>query len=332
MALFFLCLARFQRGLLVALLPLVLALMSPYARAEFPEQPVTLVVPFTPGGGTDITARALAEGMSANLGKSIIVENRPGAGSITGTNYVAHSKPDGYTLLLATFAHAVNPSLHRSLPYDTDKAFEPVALVAHSANVLVISPKLPFHSVKELLAYARANPGKLNYGSTGVGTSAHLAAELLKSLAHIDMEHVPYKGAAPAMTDLISDRIQVMLITAASATPYVKSGQVRALAVTSAQRSPAFPDLPTLAEAGVPGYRAESWSGIFVPAGTPAAVVRRLHDAVVATVKTPVFQRQVAAEGLTVDAGEPKQLSDYVLAEEKRWRGVVQDAHIEPLN
>jgi tripartite-type tricarboxylate transporter receptor subunit TctC len=314
------------------LLPTALALAAPQANAEFPERPLTLVVPFAPGGGTDNTARTLAEGMSASLGQPVIVDNRAGGGTIIGTNYVARSKPDGYTMVMATFAHAVNPALHSTLPYDTDKAFEPVALIAHSPNVLVVNPKLPFHSVKDLLDYAKANPGKLNYGSTGVGTSAHLAGELLKDLAGINMTHVAYKGAAPAVTDLLSGQIQVMLITAASATTYVKSGQLRALAVTSAQRSPAFPDLPTLAEAGVPGYLAESWTGMFVPAGTPQPVVLRLHDAIVAAVKTDAFQKQVVVEGLMVDIGEPKQLSDYVSAEEKRWRQVVHDAKIEPLN
>jgi tripartite-type tricarboxylate transporter receptor subunit TctC len=324
--------ARFSSRVLAVLLPAAFALAAPPASAEFPEQPVTLVVPFAPGGGTDTTARTLAAGMSANLGKPVIVENRAGAGTIIGTNYVAHTKPDGYVMLVATFAHAVNPALHASLPYDTDKAFEPVAMVAHSANVLVVNAKLPFHSVKDLLAYANAHPGKLNYGSTGVGTSAHLAGELLKNLAGINMTHVSYKGAAPAVTDLLSGQIQVMLITAASATPYVKSGQLRALAVTSAQRSPAFPDLPTLAEAGVPGYLAESWTGVFVPAGTPQPVVQRLHDAIAAAVKTAAFQRQAAVEGLTVDVGPPKQLADYVSAEEKRWSKVVHDADIQPLN
>jgi tripartite-type tricarboxylate transporter receptor subunit TctC len=325
---------RLSNCILAVLLPTALALAAPQAKAkaEFPERPLTLVVPFAPGGGTDNTARTLAEGMSANLGEPVIVENRAGAGTVIGTNYVARSKPDGYTMVVATFAHAVNPSLYKSLPYDTDKAFAPVILIAHSPNVLVVNPKLPFHSVKDLLAYAKANPGKLNYGSPGVGTSAHLAGELLKNLAGINMTHVSYKGAAPAVTDLLGGQIQVMLITAASATTYVKSGQLRALAVTSAQRSPAFPDLPTLAEAGVPGYAAESWTGIFVPAGTPQPVVLRLHDAIVAAVKTDAFQRQVAVEGLMVDAGEPKQLSEYVSAEEKRWRQVIRDANIQRLN
>jgi tripartite-type tricarboxylate transporter receptor subunit TctC len=325
-------LGRWPNRIVATVFASIFAAGAPAARAEFPEQPVTLVVPFAPGGGTDNTARTLAAGMSANLGKPVIVEDRPGGGTIIGTNYVARSKPDGYVMLVATFAHAVNPALHASLPYDTDKAFEPVAMIAHSANVLVVNPQLPFRSVKDLLDYAKAYPGKLNYGSTGVGTSAHLAGELLNNLAGLNMTHVSYKGAAPAVTDLISGQIQVMLITAASATPYIKSGQLRALAVTSAQRSPAFPDLPTLAEAGVPGYLAESWTGIFVPAGTPQPVVMRLHDAIAAAVKTDAFQKQARLEGLTVDVGDPKQFSDYVSAEEKRWQKVVRDAHIQLSN
>ena len=321
-----------SRRILAALLPAVVLFAAPQAKAEFPDRPLTIVVPFAPGGGTDNISRSIAVGMSANLGKSVIVENRPGAGTIIGTNFVAHSKPDGYTMVMATFAHAVNPSLHKTLPYNTDTAFEPVALVAHSPNVLVVNPKLPIHNVKELLAYAKANPGKLNYGSFGVGTSAHLAGALLDNLAGVDMTHVPYTGSAPALTDLLGGRIQLMLTTVASVTPYIKDGQLRALAVTSKERSPAFPDLPTLQEAGVPGYQAESWYGVFVPAGTPQPVVQRLHDAIAAAVKTPQFQRQVATEGLMVNIGAPSQLSDYVSAEEKRWSKVVHDAHIPQIN
>jgi tripartite-type tricarboxylate transporter receptor subunit TctC len=324
--------AFLSRRILAALLPAVLVFAPPQAKAEFPDQPLTMVVPFAPGGGTDNIARTVAEGMTANLGKAVIVENRAGAGTIIGTNYVARSKPDGYTMVMSTFAHAVNPSLHKSLPYDTDKAFEPVALVAHSPNVLVVNPNLPIHNVKELLAYAKANPGKLNYGSFGMGTSAHLAGELLDNLAGIKMTHVPYKGSAPALTDLLGGRIQLMLTTVASVTPYIKGGQLRALAVTSKQRSPAFPNLPTLDEAGVPGYQAESWYGVFVAAGTPQPVVQRLHDAIAAAVKTDAFQRQVAAEGLMVNVGSPSQLADYVSAEEKRWSKVVHDAHVQQMD
>lgn len=215
------------------------------------------------------------------------------------------------------------------MPFDTAKAFAPVALVAHSPNILVVNPEQPFHSVKELLDYARAHPGELNYGSFGNGTSAHLAGELLKRLAKIDLTHVPYKGSAPALTDLLAGQIQVMLTTVASVAPHIKSGRLRALAVTSTQRSAAFPDLPTLDEAGVPGYQAESWYGIYAPAGTPEDVIARLNASVAKAVQTPSFQQRVADEGLIVDVGPPSQLSDYVAAEEKRWGQVVRDAGLK---
>ena len=321
-----------RRILAAASLPAALACASPAATAAYPDQPITLVVPFEPGGGTDNIARTLAQGMSQDLHESVIVENRAGAGTIIGTNFVAHSRPNGYTLVMSTFAHAVNPSLYQSLPYDTDKAFTPVALVAHSPNVLVVNPKLPVHTVQDLLDYARAHPGELNYGSFGNGTSAHLAGELLKSLAHIDITHVPYKGSAPALTDLLGGRIQLMLTTVASVTSYIKSGQLRALAVTSAQRSPAFPDLPTLAEAGVPGYQAESWYGVFAPAGTPAEAIKRLNASIAEAVQTPVFQKEIETEGLMVNVGAPRQLADYVAAEEKRWHEVIVQAGIHLQN
>mgnify|MGYP001031230022 FL=1 len=317
------------RRLVAVLLGAVLGAAGSSAHSAFPEKPVTLVVPFAPGGGTDAISRSLAEGMSKDLGQPVIVENRPGAGTVIGTNYVARSQPDGYTLVMATFAHAVNPFIHPNLPFDTAKAFAPVALVAHSPNILVVNPEQPFHSVKELLDYARAHPGELNYGSFGNGTSAHLAGELLKRLAKIDLTHVPYKGSAPALTDLLAGQIQVMLTMVASVAPHIKSGRLRALAVTSTQRSAAFPDLPTLDEAGVPGYQAESWYGIYAPAGTPEDVIARLNASVAKAVQTPSFQQRVADEGLIVDVGPPSQLSDYVAAEEKRWGQVVRDAGLK---
>ena len=258
--------ARMLAGMIVAL-GCVLHLTALHA-AEFSERATKIVVPFAPGGGTDIIARTLAQEMAKNLG-TVIVENKPGAGTIIGTQVVANAAPDGHTLLMATFAHAVNPSLREHLPYDTHADFAPVSLVARSFNIVVVNPKSDIKSVGDLIAAAKANPSGLNYGTFGPGTSAHLAGELFASLAHVKMTAVHYKGAAPAITDLLGGTIQVMFTTVASAASLVKAGQLRALAVTSSERNPAFPDLPTVAEGGVPGYAAESWYGIFAPAKTP---------------------------------------------------------------
>ena len=218
----------------------------------------------------DIIARLLADFMSKDLGKPIIIENKPGAGTIVGTEEAARSAPDGYTLLMTSTPFVINPSIYASLPYDTFKAFAPVALVARYFDIVVVSSKLPFKSVQDVIAYAKANPNKLNFGSAGIGTSVHLAGELFKSMAHVDMTHVPYKGTAPAITDLLSGQIQIMFSTVPSAASFIQGGQLRALAITSAHRSTAFPDLPTVAEAGVPGFVVEGWYGLLAPAGTAA--------------------------------------------------------------
>jgi tripartite-type tricarboxylate transporter receptor subunit TctC len=298
------------------------------AQAAFPERPLRLVVPFPPGGGTDLIARQLAEGMTRNLGQTVIVENRGGGSTIIGTEAVAKAAPDGYTLLLATFAHAVNPALHAKLPYSTFDAFAPVALIGRSPNVLVVSPKAPFKTVQELLAYARAHPGKLTFGSYGNGTSAHLAGEMFKSLAHVNMVHVPYRGSGPALTDLMGGQIDTMFSTVSSVSQLVKSGQLRPLAVTSAQRSPSHPDWPTVAESGVPGYVVESWYGVYAPAGTPADVIARLNAALKEAVQAPNFRRNVEEEGLVLDVGDPSQLSTFARSEADRWARIIKDAGI----
>src|SRR5665213_2914708 len=236
------------------------------AWALYPERIIRIVVPFAPGGGTDVIARTLAQEMAKNLGVSVVVENKPGAGTIIGTQAVAVSEPDGYTLLMGTFSHAVNASLNSKLPYDPHRDFAPVALVARSFNIVVVNPKSPIKSIADLIAAAKADPEKLSYGTFGIGTSAHLAGELFKDMAKVNLTTVPYKGAAPAITDLIGGQIQVMFTTVASAASLIEAGQLRPLAVTSAERSPAFPQLPTVSEAGVPGYTAESWYGLFAPA------------------------------------------------------------------
>jgi tripartite-type tricarboxylate transporter receptor subunit TctC len=298
------------------------------AQASYPERVIKIVVPFAPGGGTDVVARTLAQEMAKDLAVSVIVENKPGAGTIIGTQAVAVSEPDGYTLLMGTFANAVNPSLNAKLPYKPEKDFAAVALVARSFNIVVVNPKSAINSIADLIAAAKADPGKLSYGTYGTGTSAHLAGELFKSLARVDLTTVPYKGAAPAITDLISGQIQVMFTTVASAASLIAAGQLRALAVTTVERSPAFPELPTVAEAGVPGYAAESWYGLFAPAKTPQDVIDRLNKSAAMAVQSEAFQRLGVNEGLVMVARPPEELERYFRGEEARWRKVIQDAGI----
>jgi tripartite-type tricarboxylate transporter receptor subunit TctC len=299
------------------------------ALALFPERALRIVVPFAPGGGTDVVARTLAQEMARDLGVSVIIENKPGAGTIIGTQAVAASAADGYTLLMGTFSHAVNSSLSANLPYDPHRDFAPVAMIARSFNIVVVNPKSAIRSIADLIAAARANPDKLTYGTFGVGTSAHLAGELFKDLAKVNLTAVPYKGAAPAITDLIGGQIDVMFTTVASAASLVESGQLRAIAVTSAERSPAFPQLPTVAEAGVPGYTAESWYGLFAPAGTSAAIIERLNKSAASAVQSDGFKKLSANEGLVLIARPPEELDRYLRSEEQRWRRVIEDAGIK---
>ncbi|MDH0090825.1 tripartite tricarboxylate transporter substrate binding protein [Achromobacter mucicolens] len=304
------------------------ALAAPQARAAYPDRPLRIVVPFTPGGGTDLIARQLAKGLTQELGQTVVVENRPGGSTIIGTENVAKSPPDGYTLLMSTFAHAVNPAIHKKLPYDTDRAFAPVAMIGKSPNVLVVSPNSPFKSVQQILTYARAHPGKLTFGSYGNGTSAHLAGELFKSLGKVDILHVPYKGAGPGINDLIGGQIDMIFSTSASVSGHIKSGQLRALAVTTQQRSPAYPGVPTVAESGEAGYFVDSWYGVFVPNGTPPAVINQLNAAIRKASGDPDFRAALELEGLAPDVGPPAALGEYVKAEEARWTRIIRDAGI----
>jgi tripartite-type tricarboxylate transporter receptor subunit TctC len=319
-----------MRPLLLTLTALTVAMLSAGdAMALYPERPVRIVVPFAPGGGTDVVARTLAQEMARDLGAAVVIENKPGAGTIIGTQAVATSIPDGYTLLMGTFSHAVNPSLNANLPYDPHRDFAPVALVARSFNVVVVNPGSSIRSIADLIAAAKASPGKLSYGTFGIGTSAHLAGELFKDMAKVDLTMVPYKGAAPAITDLIGGQIDVMFTTVASAAALVESGQLRAIAVTSAERSPAFAQLPTVAEAGVPGYTAESWYGLFAPARTPADIISRLNKSAASAVRSEAFKKLSANEGLVMIARPPEELDRYVRSEEERWRAVIRDAGIK---
>ena len=321
-------LARTRFALLLAALA-GLALTAPAHADDFAATTTRIVVPFAPGGGTDIISRTLAQEMQKNLGGTVIVENKPGAGTIIGTEYVAKAQADGHTLVMATFAHAVNPSLRAKMPYDTDKDFAPVALVARSFNIVVVNPNSGINSIGDLVKMAKEKPDGLNYGTFGPGTSAHLAGELFKSLAHVKLTAVHYKGAAPAITDLMGGTIQVMFTTVASAASLIKAGKLKALAVTSAKRASAFPDVPTVAEAGVPGYAAESWYGLLAPAKTPPAAIAVLNKAVDASLHSPAFNMLVQNEGLIMVGGAPDTLATYIAGEEARWRKVVNDAGIK---
>lgn len=314
-------------AVLLAVVPAVAPVLS--ASAAYPDKVVTIVVPFAPGGGTDTVTRILAEQMSKDLGQAVIVDNRPGAGTIIGTNIVANSAPDGYTLLMASFAHAVNPFLNTKLPFDTEKAFAPVGLVAKSYNIAVVNTASRFKTLADLIAYAKAHPGELNFGSFGNGTSAHLSAELFNHMAGTRIVHVPYKGAAPAVTDLLAGQVQVVFSSVASVSGHIGSGSLRPLAVTSAQRSKALPDLPTVAESGVPGYVSDAWYGVYVPAGTPAAVIDRLNASLNKAIQSDAFKKLESVEGLVVTPGTPQDFAAYVHGEATRWRDVIKSQNIK---
>lgn len=303
-------------------------LVPSMAQATYPEKAVRIIVPFAPGGGTDLIARTLGAGMAQELGQTVLIENKPGAGTIIGTDLVAKSPPDGYTLVIATFAHALNPSLQPKLPYATDKAFAPVILIGRSPNVLVVRPDSAYKSVQDIIAAAKANPKKLTFASQGNGTSAHLAGELFKHLAKVDLTHVPYRGAGPALTDLLGGQVDMMFATAAAVGAFLEGGKLRALGVTTAERSPALAKVPTISESEVPGYAADSWYGLYAPAGTPSDVIARLNAAAKKAVQSDTFRQRVESEGLVISAGTPAELERYVRAEEMRWRKIVKDNNI----
>ena len=293
----------------------------------YPTKPVTIIVPFAAGGTTDILARIIGQALTAELGQSVVVDNRAGAGGNIGGQAAAKAAPDGHTLFMGTVGtHAINASLYKKMPFDPVKDFAPLTRVANVPNLLVANPAQPYKSVKDLIAYAKANPGKVNFGSSGNGSSIHLSGELFKSLAKVDMQHVPYKGSAPAVTDLLGNQIGIMFDNMPSAIQHVRSGKLVPLAVTTAKRSPELPNVPTIAEAGVPGYEATSWFGMFALAGTPAPVLAKLNAAIVKVLAQPDVKKKINEQGAEVYSETPEQFAAFIQAESVKWGKVVKES------
>jgi len=315
----------FMRPLLTLGLVLSGAPALAQATADFPTRAIRIVVPFPAGGATDIAARLIAERMTAGWKQPVTVDNRPGAGGNIGSDVVAKSAPDGYTLIMGvTGSHAINTSLYAHMPYDPVKDFEPITQVAVVPNVIVVHPSVPARTLPELVALAKREPGKLNYASLGSGTAAHLTMEMFKATAGIDLTHIPYKGSAPAVADLIAGQVQVMVDGLPSALPHVKAGKLRALAVTSAHRSPAAPELPTIAESGYAGFSADAWSGLFAPRGTPKSIVDKLALETQRILKLPEVKQRLADLGAEAVGSTPAEFAEHVRTEIDKWARVVK--------
>ncbi|HSF46862.1 MAG TPA: tripartite tricarboxylate transporter substrate binding protein [Burkholderiales bacterium] len=296
---------------------------------EYPKKPITMIVPYPAGGATDILARALGEKLTASLGQQVVIDNRPGANGNIGAQIAAKAAPDGYTLLMSpasTLTH--NPSLYSKMPFDPLKDLAPISIVAETPMVVVVNPAIPAKSIKELVDLAKSKPGALSFASPGTGSSPHLSGELFKVMTKTDMVHVPYKGAAPAVTDLVGGQVQLMFDTIVSSLPHVKSGKLRALAVTPAKRSPLLPELPTVAEAGVPGYEATTWFGLLAPAGTPKPIIEKLHNEVVKILKTPDMKSRLDQLGAEPIGNTPEEFTAAMKQEMAKWAKVVADAGI----
>jgi tripartite-type tricarboxylate transporter receptor subunit TctC len=296
--------------------------------ADYPTKPIRLIVPWPPGGGTDVFARVIGQKLSERVGYTVVIDNRPGASGNIGAEIVAKSPPDGYTIMLATITLATNPSMYKSLSFDPLKDFAPITLVAGVPHVLVVSPSLPVNSVKDLIALAKAEPGKLNYASAGSGSPFHLAAELFKSMTGTTIVHVPYQGGGPAITAVIGGQVQLTFGNLLAVLPLVKSGKLKALGITSAKRSSAAPELPTIAEEGVRGYDFSSWFGFFAPAGTPKATVAKLNQEIVSILETPEMKQRLTQDGADVVASSAQEFGTYLASETKKWAQVIKQAGI----
>jgi tripartite-type tricarboxylate transporter receptor subunit TctC len=307
---------------------LALAASLPAYAQNFPDRPVHLIIPYGPGGITDFAGRVLAQKIGETLGQTVVAENKPGAGGIVGVDYVAHSAPDGYNMAVMDPAVVINPILQKSMPYDIFKDIVPLSITSSSPEVLVVAPQLGIKTYAELVAYAKANPGKLNYASAGVGTTPHLAAELWKARTGIDAVHVPYKGIGASYTDMMSNKVQIAFSSIAGARPFTDDGRVIALATTGAQRSAVYPDLPTVAEAGLPGYDVDLWLGLYGTAGTPPAVLEKLNAAIAKALQDPDLKTGFAKFGLTPRGMSLADSAAFTKSEYEKWKKVIQEQHI----
>ena len=320
-----------NRMLLTLITAALVAAIVPAAAQEYPAKPVRLVVPFTPGGTTDILGRLVAQKLSEAFGRQVLVDNRPGAGGTIGSDIVAKSPPDGYTLIMGHIGtFGVNPTLYPKLPYDAVKDFQPITLFAMIPNLMSVNPSLPVKSVKELIALARAKPGALNYGSGGNGSAAHLATEYFKLMTKTDIVHIPYKGTAPALTDLLAGNISMIITGVPSQLGHIKSGRLRALGVASARRLPLFPELPTIAEAGVKGYEAIQWYGVLAPANTPRPVVAKLNETLVKALQGADVKERLASEAGEPVGNSPEEFHAYIQKEIARWAPVIRASGAKP--
>ena len=304
---------------------LVALLAAPTYAADYPTRAVTLVVAFTPGGPSDVLARIVGKQLEKVLNQPFVIENRPGGAGNIAAEYVARAKPDGYTLLMGNNSIlATNAALFSKLSFDAEKDFAPISLVGTQPNILVVNPSVPVHTVAELIALARKEPGKLNYGNSGLGAAAHLSAELFKSEAHVDLVGISYKGAAPALQDVIADHVQVMFATSASVIGHIKSGLVRPIAVTTLKRFSLMPELPTVAESGLPGFDATTWHGLVAPAGTPPEMIETLHRATVEALNDPETQKRLNDLGVEITPSTPQEFAAYIKSEIPKWTAVVK--------
>lgn len=302
------------------------ASIMPAVAQQYPTKPIKLILPFPTGGATDVMSRILAEKLTPRLGQTVIVENKPGAGTMLASEYVAKAPADGYTLLMAASSLVIAPSLYSKVNYDPIKDFTPVTQVAAVIHLVVVNPNLPVKSIQDLIAYLKANPGKVSYGSTGSGTSTHLEAELFKKMAGVEIQHIPYKGSTPALADLVGGQTSMMFDPIASSKPYLESGRLRALAVTTAQRSVSAPDLPTVAESGLPDYEAMPWLGIVAPAGTPKAVVDRLYKEVSEVLKMQDVKDRFKSLGLDIIGNTPAEFATFIAQDQKKWDLVIKNS------